>query len=97
MAGLQARNCIKKRLQHKHFPVKFTKFTEHLRWLLLYFAKNGFIFVILQDSKYAYAIFNHSVMLQLAKNALIVFLVLLTRDKQIYKKNDTHIFLRSRE
>ena len=37
-------NFIKKRLQHRCFPVKFAKFlrtsifTEHLRWLLLYFA-----------------------------------------------------------
>ena len=41
VAGLQACNFIKKRLQRKCFPVKFAKFlrtnlfTEHLRWLLL--------------------------------------------------------------
>ena len=39
--GLKACNFIKKRLQHRCFPVKFAKFlrtlifTEHLRWLLL--------------------------------------------------------------
>ena len=39
--GLKAWNFIKKRLEHKCFPVKFRKFlrttffTEHLRWLLL--------------------------------------------------------------
>ena len=39
---LQACNFIKKRLQHRCFPVKFAKFlrppfsTEYLRWLLLY-------------------------------------------------------------
>ena len=38
---LQVCNFIKKRLQHKYFPVKFAKFlrtpffTKHLRWLLL--------------------------------------------------------------
>ena len=38
-------NFIKKRLQHKCFPEKFAKFlrtsffTEHLRWLLLFFLK----------------------------------------------------------
>ena len=40
-AGLKACNFIKKRLQHRFFPVKFAKilrtpfFTEHVRWLLL--------------------------------------------------------------
>ena len=40
-AGLKACNFIKKRLQHKFFPVKFAKFlrtpffTEHVRWMLL--------------------------------------------------------------
>ena len=40
-AGLKACNFIKKRLQHRFFPVKFPKFlrtpffTEHVRWLLL--------------------------------------------------------------
>ena len=40
-ADLKAWNFIKKRLQHRSFPVKFAKFfkitfpTEHLRWLLL--------------------------------------------------------------
>ena len=39
--GLKACNFIKKRLQHRCFPVKFAKllrtpfFTEHIRWLLL--------------------------------------------------------------
>ena len=39
--GLKACNYIKKRLQHRCFPVKFPKFlrtpffTEQLRWLLL--------------------------------------------------------------
>ena len=38
--GLQACNFVKRRLQHRCFPVKFAKFlrtpffTEHLRWLL---------------------------------------------------------------
>ena len=38
--GLLACNSIKKRLQHRYFPVKFKKFlitpflTEHLRWLM---------------------------------------------------------------
>ena len=38
----QAGNFIKKRLQHRCFPVKLAKFLrtpflkEHLRWLLLY-------------------------------------------------------------
>ena len=39
VAGLQASNFIKKRLQHRCFPVKFLRtpiFTEHLRWLLLF-------------------------------------------------------------
>ena len=42
VAGLQARNVIKKKLQQRCFPVKFAEylrtpfFTEHLRWLLLY-------------------------------------------------------------
>ena len=41
VTGFQASNFIKKRLQHRCFPVKFAKFlrtpffTEHLRWLLL--------------------------------------------------------------
>ena len=40
--GLQACNFIKKKLQHRCFPEKFTQFlktllfAEHLRWLLLY-------------------------------------------------------------
>ena len=39
--GLKACNFIKKRLQHKCFPMKYTNFfnnsffTEHLRWMLL--------------------------------------------------------------
>ena len=42
VAGLQTRNFIKKRFQHRCFPVNFAKllkatfFTEHFRWLLLY-------------------------------------------------------------
>ena len=38
--GLKARNFIKKRLQHRCFPVKFARLartpflTEHIRWLL---------------------------------------------------------------
>ena len=42
---LQACNFLKKRLQHRDFPVKFVKFlktsffTDHLRWLLLLFLK----------------------------------------------------------
>ena len=42
-AGLTTRNFIKKRLQHRHFPVKLAKclrtllFTEHLQWLSLNF------------------------------------------------------------
>ena len=42
VAGLQACNFITNRLQHRCFPVKFTKFlrtlflTEHLWWLFLY-------------------------------------------------------------
>ena len=41
VAGLKTLHFIKKRLQHKYFPVNFRKFlkttffTEHLRWLLL--------------------------------------------------------------
>ena len=41
VAGLKPWNIIKKRLQHRSFPVKCAKFlrtaflTEHLRWLLL--------------------------------------------------------------
>ena len=41
VADLRACNFIKKRLQHRYFPVKFAKFlrtpffTEHLQWLLL--------------------------------------------------------------
>ena len=41
VAGFQACYFIKKRLQHRYFPVKFPKFlrmpsfTEHIRWLLL--------------------------------------------------------------
>ena len=41
VAGIQASNFIKKRLQHKFFPVKIAKFLKtasfikHLRWLLL--------------------------------------------------------------
>ena len=48
IAGLQACNFIKKRLQHRCFPVKFTKFlrtpffTEHLQWLFLPFLQMGF-------------------------------------------------------
>ena len=40
-SGLQARNVIKKRLQHRYFPVKFAKywrtpfFKEHRQWMLL--------------------------------------------------------------
>ena len=43
MSGLQVCNFIKKRFQHRCFPVKFAKFlrtpffTEYLRWLLLMF------------------------------------------------------------
>ena len=43
VAGLKARNPIKKRLQYRYFPVKFAKsqgapfFTEQLQWLLLRF------------------------------------------------------------
>ena len=42
VAGLQACNFIKKRLQHRRFPVNIAKFVrnpflkEHLWWLLLY-------------------------------------------------------------
>ena len=41
IAGSQNCNFIKRRLQHRYFPVKFAKFlrtpsfTEHLQWLLL--------------------------------------------------------------
>ena len=41
VANLEAWNFIRKRIQHKCFPVKFEKilrarfFTEHLRWVLL--------------------------------------------------------------
>ena len=52
---------IKKRLQHKSFPVKFAQFlrtpffTEHLRWLLLSFLKwkkwrNVFILIYSQEN-----------------------------------------------
>ena len=45
VASLQVCNFIKKILQHKRFLVKFPRFlrkppfTEHLRWLLLYFKR----------------------------------------------------------
>ena len=41
VAGLRSATLLKKRLQHRCFPVNFSKFlrtpflTEHLRWLLL--------------------------------------------------------------
>ena len=41
VAGLKAWNFVKRRLQHRCFPVAFAKclrtpfFTEHLRWQLL--------------------------------------------------------------
>ena len=41
VAGLQKCNFLKKKLQHRFFPVKFAKFlrtpcfTEHLQWVLL--------------------------------------------------------------
>ena len=41
VAGIQACNSAKKKLQHRCFPVNIAKFlrtaffTEHLRWLLL--------------------------------------------------------------
>ena len=46
VAGLKAYNFIKKRLQHRCFPVNIAKllrtafFIEQLRWLLLDFLKN---------------------------------------------------------
>ena len=42
VAGLRSTTLLKKRLQHRFFPLNFSKFlrtsflTEHLRWLLLY-------------------------------------------------------------
>ena len=50
---LKTCNFIKKRLQHRCFPVKFCKFlrtfffTEHLRWLLL----EGFCELITEASE----------------------------------------------
>ena len=41
VADLKAYNFIKRKLQHRRFPVKFAKFlrtpffTEHIRWLIL--------------------------------------------------------------
>ena len=46
MSGLQVCNFIKKRFQHRCFPVKFAKFlrtpffTEHLRWFRLHVKQN---------------------------------------------------------
>ena len=48
VAGSQTYNFIKKRLQHRCFPVKYAKylgtpfFTEDLRWLLLSFIRCNF-------------------------------------------------------
>ena len=45
VAGLRSATLFKKRLWHKCFPVNFAKFlrtfffTEHLRWLFLFFAQ----------------------------------------------------------
>ena len=40
--GLKTCNLIKKRLQHKCFPLNTAFFIEHLRWMLLCFQKRGF-------------------------------------------------------
>ena len=54
VAGPQACNFIKMRLQYSCFPVKFAKFlrtpsfTEHLQWLLLWFKQqNNLIFSVI--------------------------------------------------
>ena len=50
VAGLKTRNFIKKKLQHRRFPVKFVEFlrtpifTEHLPWLLLEMERHFIIF-----------------------------------------------------
>ena len=47
VAELKVCNLIKKRLQHRCFPVNIVKFlrtpfsTEHLRWLLLYVSNSS--------------------------------------------------------
>ena len=50
VADLKARNFIKKKLEHRCFPVKYAKFfrtpsfTEHLRWLLLEMERHLIVF-----------------------------------------------------
>ena len=55
-AGLKAFNFIKKRLQHRCFPVKIAKFleipffTEHIKWLLLEISHELSLFIAFEDN-----------------------------------------------
>ena len=64
VAGPQACNFIKMRLEHRCFPVKFAKllrtpfFTEHLQWLLL--TVSGFQFATLLKKRLPQKCFSFS-------------------------------------
>ena len=89
VAGLEACNFIKKRIQQRCFPVKFAKlfktpfFTEHLQWLLLY---KPFIVVLLQaQTKFCSVLYFQMQELQLMSLRIFIHCLLLldVSDKKI--------------